>query len=251
MTTQNLTECDHDLVSSAVDGELNDVERAWFDSHLAVCSECREEYLEMWSASKLCSGLPDVSPPPDLVSEIRSKLVRNCPDKQDETTIPSRWWNELSLNPLRLSFASGFSFALVALVLVWIFAPSRDTSIAGFTLVAQAEEEVAGLDLVFEFDPLSIDLEEINLAEISQGFLMQANTNNGILRVSMASPEGIRIDVTESILDVPVKFNDLVARGSLTLRSARAYRTDGKEVAVNFKTIPMSPASIGGKDTAA
>lgn len=251
MIMRAFRECDLDLVSAAVDGELNDAERAGLDSHLAVCPECRDEYLEMWRASKLCSNLPMVSVPPDLTREIRQELVRKVASTKPQPTKESFWRGWFCTPQVRLSFASGICLLLLGFGAAWLYRPQRDVPISGYSLVAEADEEIAGLDLVIRYDPESSSLGKVGLSEISRGFLMKADTKNGTLRVSMACSKGMRLTRSEPILEIPIQFHGEVRRETLSLQSVRAYRIDGSEVLLNLETIPMPPASNGGKDTAA
>jgi hypothetical protein len=244
-------ECDLDLISAAVDKELTFLEQARLDSHLAICPDCREEYQRMRNTSGLCSSLPEVSLPQDVMGEIREALAEKGRTFQPMPAQEVFWKRWFKVSQLRPAFAAGLCTILLGLVVVWMKQGESTTPISGFTLVANGQEEVAGLDLVIRYDPAVLSIGEVNLTEMNPSFLMQTSERNGTLRVSMASAQGIQLSGSTPILEIPIEVSCKIQREMFSLQSLRAYRPDGSEVSVHLETIPMLPRSNGGKDTAA
>ncbi len=251
MTMRILSECDLDLISAAIDDELSDAEKVWFDSHLAICPGCREEYREMSSVSKVCATLPLVPPPSELMRGIRVKLNHGPKPAQNRVTHPSTFRDWSFAQPLRFAFSGGFIVLFLVLGLAWLQRAPVSERITGFSVVAEAEGEIAGIDLMIAFDTEKIALDPVKLSEISRGFLMESKVENGTLKVSMASVQGIPLTGVASLLEIPVEIKDQNRTVTFTIQKARAYRPDGSLVEVNFRTIPMLLEGISGKDTAA
>jgi len=84
----------------AVDA-LDDIERARFEDHLAVCAECRAEVSSLQGATLLLSELTEVAPPAAMRARLLAdiKSVRPLPPLNPVTSItakvrrPRRWGN--------------------------------------------------------------------------------------------------------------------------------------------------------------
>lgn len=84
----------------AVDA-LDDLERARFEEHLAVCAECRAEVVSLQGATLLLSDLTQVAPPAAMRDRLLAdiKTVRPLPPVSPVTAItekirrPRRWTN--------------------------------------------------------------------------------------------------------------------------------------------------------------
>ena len=254
METKNRGTCDLDLISAAVDGELGADERNRLESHLEVCPTCRAKHTEMLAVTRLCGHLPEVPLPATLAREIQEHLAKEACSRAS-----GGFWTRFRslLNPegslLRPAFAGGFAVVLLLVGLALLRSPQPPVGATGVALVAQADEEVAGLDLVISFDPERVLLEEVDLSEISKDFMLAAHKENGEIHVSMASANGIRLDGTKPGLAIPFQIGARAPKGEdlVRLGSARAYRSDGTLVRITLKPIPMLPAADSRKDTTA
>jgi len=62
-------------MASYLDGELSLDARALFDAHLDQCDACSRELAEMRGTIRLLRSLPTPEPPPDLVSNVMSRIA--------------------------------------------------------------------------------------------------------------------------------------------------------------------------------
>ncbi|MEI7055645.1 anti-sigma factor [Nocardioides sp. CCNWLW239] len=71
----------------AVDA-LDDIERARFEQHLAVCADCRAEVVSLRESAGLLGALTDVAPPPEMRDRLLAgiKEIRPLPPETTEPT---------------------------------------------------------------------------------------------------------------------------------------------------------------------
>ena len=65
------------MMSSYIDKDLNDVEKAELEKHLAECEQCREEYENMLDILAMCSNLEELELPQGFRTELHQKLVED------------------------------------------------------------------------------------------------------------------------------------------------------------------------------
>lgn len=63
------------MMSSYIDRDLNDIEKAEMEKHLAECEECREEYESLLDIIAVCGNLEEVELPQNFRTELHQKLV--------------------------------------------------------------------------------------------------------------------------------------------------------------------------------
>ena len=87
----------HALAGAYAVDALDDLERARFEAHLAVCAECRAEVLSLQDATLLLSDLTSVAPPSAMRDQILAdiKKVRPVPPvvARIDKHRPRRWTN--------------------------------------------------------------------------------------------------------------------------------------------------------------
>ena len=87
----------HALAGAYAVDALDDLERARFEEHLAVCAECRAEVLSLTDATLLLSELTPVAPPAALRDSVLAEIkkVRPIPPTvvRIEGRRPRRWGN--------------------------------------------------------------------------------------------------------------------------------------------------------------
>lgn len=93
MTTHEI----HALAGAYAVDALDDLERARFEEHLAVCAECRTEVLSLQDTTLLLSDLTSVAPPSSVRDQVMAdiKKVRPIPPAlaRIERHRPRRWTN--------------------------------------------------------------------------------------------------------------------------------------------------------------
>lgn len=63
------------MISSYIDKDLNDIEKAELEKHLAECQQCREEYESMLDIIAVCSNLEELELPQSFRTELHQRLV--------------------------------------------------------------------------------------------------------------------------------------------------------------------------------
>ncbi|HWQ30638.1 MAG TPA: DUF4349 domain-containing protein [Negativicutes bacterium] len=63
------------MISSYIDKDLNDIEKAELEKHLAECQQCREEYESMLDIIAVCSNLEELDLPQSFRTELHQRLV--------------------------------------------------------------------------------------------------------------------------------------------------------------------------------
>ncbi len=91
---KNCREIQREL-SAYLDGELTPSLRAEVETHLASCTQCQRELLEMKTLATGVAALPNLEPPPRFLAEVRRKIVRD--GKPEPTT-----WQDYVFRPLWL-----------------------------------------------------------------------------------------------------------------------------------------------------
>ncbi|HQL35558.1 MAG TPA: DUF4349 domain-containing protein [Bacillota bacterium] len=62
------------MMSSYIDKDLNNIEKAEFEKHLAVCEECREEYESLLDIIAACGNLEEIELPQNFRTELHQRL---------------------------------------------------------------------------------------------------------------------------------------------------------------------------------
>jgi len=72
-----MMDCDKvkQLLSSYIDGELNEEEKIEFDNHIAKCSSCKEEFNDILKVLDILHSIPEVELPADFKEGLHKKLV--------------------------------------------------------------------------------------------------------------------------------------------------------------------------------
>lgn len=63
------------MISSYIDRDLNNIEKAELEKHLAECKECREEYESLLDIIAVCGNLEEVELPQSFRTELHQRLV--------------------------------------------------------------------------------------------------------------------------------------------------------------------------------
>lgn len=63
------------MISSYIDKDLNDIEKAEMEKHLTECKQCREEYETMLDIIAVCGNLEEVELPQNFRTELHQKLA--------------------------------------------------------------------------------------------------------------------------------------------------------------------------------
>lgn len=64
-----------ELLSPYLDGVLSPSEGADISAHLAVCPDCRDEWLALCEVVDMFQALPEVAPPPDFSARVTDKIA--------------------------------------------------------------------------------------------------------------------------------------------------------------------------------
>lgn len=64
-----------ELMSAYIDNEINEVDKAKFEKHIAQCPQCKEEYELLKAVVLECSEVDEVELPEDFREELHSKLM--------------------------------------------------------------------------------------------------------------------------------------------------------------------------------
>lgn len=90
MKCENIKE----LMSMYIDNEINEVDKAKFEKHIAQCPQCKEEYEILKDIVLECSEIDEVELPQDFVEELHNKLMvaqANKPSKFTQFIRRSNW----------------------------------------------------------------------------------------------------------------------------------------------------------------
>lgn len=63
------------MISSYIDKDLNDIEKAELEKHLTECKECREEYESLLDIIAVCGNLEEVELPQSFRTELHQRLL--------------------------------------------------------------------------------------------------------------------------------------------------------------------------------
>ena len=69
----------HHLSGAYAVDALDDVERASFEEHLAVCADCRAEVAELSATAHSLASLTEVAPPPSLRASVLTGIAQVRP----------------------------------------------------------------------------------------------------------------------------------------------------------------------------
>lgn len=65
-----------EIMSAYIDNEINEVDKAKFEKHLAQCPQCKEEYQLLLDVVNECSEIDEVELPEDFREELHNKLLQ-------------------------------------------------------------------------------------------------------------------------------------------------------------------------------
>jgi len=232
MNNGNRPDCDEDRVMAFVDGELSEEDSRWMEEHLSNCAQCREMYEEFTGVSSVLQTLPQLSAPEELVQDIIEDT--KTANLRRPGRASSLWLNR---------WAWGAAAVLVVSLLVFEKGHVQQGSrMLVASVTAASEVEAAAFDLVFGFDPKTVDIQTVETSEATDGFLMASDAKRGELRVSMASPESIDLGKGKSIVRIPVEVTARTGFKSehLRLETVRAYGLDGKPVSITLDKVVIS-----------
>lgn len=83
-----------ELMSIYLDNEINEVDKAKVEKHIAQCPQCKEEYEILKDLVLECSEIDEVELPQDFMEELRNKLVEaqmNKPSKFTQFMRRTNW----------------------------------------------------------------------------------------------------------------------------------------------------------------
>lgn len=83
-----------ELMSAYIDNEINEVDKAKFEKHIAQCPQCKEEYELLKEIVIECSEIHEVELPEDFREELHAKLLeakRNKPNRFTEFVARNKW----------------------------------------------------------------------------------------------------------------------------------------------------------------
>jgi hypothetical protein len=90
MKCENIKE----LMSMYIDNEINEVDKAKFEKHIAQCPQCKEEYEILKAIVLECSEIDEVELPQDFMEELHNKLMAakvNKPSKFTQFIRRANW----------------------------------------------------------------------------------------------------------------------------------------------------------------
>jgi anti-sigma factor RsiW len=82
MKCENIKE----LMSMYIDNEINEVDKAKFEKHIAQCPQCKEEYEILKAIVLECSEIDEVELPQDFIEELHNKLIAAKANKPSKFT---------------------------------------------------------------------------------------------------------------------------------------------------------------------
>jgi hypothetical protein len=82
MKCENIKE----LMSMYIDNEINEVDKAKFEKHIAQCPQCKEEYEILKEIVLECSEIDEVELPQDFIEELHNKLIAAKANKPSKFT---------------------------------------------------------------------------------------------------------------------------------------------------------------------
>lgn len=83
-----------DLMSAYIDNEINEVDKAKLEKHIAQCPQCKEEYELLKDLVLECSDIDEVELPEDFREELHSKLLEAKAAKPSKLAVfmkKNRW----------------------------------------------------------------------------------------------------------------------------------------------------------------
>ena len=88
--------CEHvrELMSAYIDNEINEVDKAKLEKHIAQCPQCKEEYELLKELVLECSEIDEVELPEDFREELHNKLIEaknNKPSKVADFMRKNKW----------------------------------------------------------------------------------------------------------------------------------------------------------------
>ena len=83
MKCENIKE----LMSMYIDNEINEVDKAKFEKHIAQCPQCKEEYEILKDLVLECSEIDEVELPQGFVEELHNKLMEAQANKPSKLTL--------------------------------------------------------------------------------------------------------------------------------------------------------------------
>lgn len=232
-------QCDQDIISAAVDGELSPDDMAQFEKHIKSCQTCRDEYQECKQLSLLYGSLPKAQMPDGFAEDIL-KGYEDAQVLDMEKQALRQWQSQPRRRTRWVTMVAGVAAIILAFVAVveWKNSAPKDLMTS---IVASAEGPVSAMDVVYSFSPEKVEVGVAEKATVSDEFLLVTNVEEGTLRISMASAGSMNLSDAAKILDIPIRLkNGRNNNGYLRLESVRAYQPDGQEIPATLDHISVS-----------
>jgi len=148
--------------------------------HLAACPRCRLLIDELVALSQAARSLPEFQPSPCLWAQLQAAAQQEGLWAA-ETRGWKQWLDPMSIfTPPRPAFAGGFSFMLVAALVLASYTVLE--SPAELAMPATPAEEVASAELVAE--PSFGDRYQVHLQQVEQNVLEADRKNPGRLQIA-------------------------------------------------------------------
>ena len=104
------------LLCDYVDGTLGEAGRAQVDGHVQSCGDCAELLADSQSAVHFIAAVPDLEPPPELITRVLYKTQVEKP----AAALPRRggWWRGLIQPLLQPRFAMGMAMTILSFSMI-------------------------------------------------------------------------------------------------------------------------------------
>ncbi len=167
-------------LGNAAEGMLEGEAHPQAYEHLAACPRCRLLIDELVALSQAARSLPEFQPSPRLWAQLQAAAQQEGLWAA-ETRGWKQWLDPMSIfTPPRPAFAGGFSFMLVAALVLASYTVLE--SPAELAMPATPAEEVASAELVAE--PSFGDRYQVHLQQVEQNVLEADRKNPGRLQIA-------------------------------------------------------------------
>ncbi|SDO55530.1 anti-sigma factor [Alkalicoccus daliensis] len=171
-----MTEKQCDKLVDYFNGQMDDMEKEAFETHLAGCASCQEELAE-WEA--LSSDLPYLSTPADPPEGMKKRVLDNVFAEEEEPALPQKNYTESKVKKNRFTkFSSPWVMGTAAAVLL--------LSLVGNGILWSERQ-----DLASETERLSEEAERLaferDLAEQNLATVLEEEEEGGVSDVLLAS----------------------------------------------------------------